>query len=686
MRMNGVKAIGAGLCGVLGLLSTGLAQGQQRESDALEEVTVFGRGRLEEVRDIPQTVTSIDQELLLENTVETTLDNVVRFIPSASPLLAEYGVDLNLSVRGFDVSQIWNGMPLRSVNQSPSLANVERVEVLMGPASVLYGSMEPGGVINIVTKQPLDTFHFASGVDFGSYDAYGGDIDVGGPFSDRVRGRLNLAYDTTGAEFDFYERERTSIAPVISVDLNDATSLILDALYLRTSWPEGVYENSRPVIGTLLPNPDFGPISERFNPAYLPGFTSSVYQSWDLSARLSHEISDTLSLNAAVAYHHDERDDNAIFAGFGFEEDGRTVARFPFIADGETEDYTAHIDLKGELTTGPVRHDYMLGADFAFVDSFTSYLNSDNGIPPIDVYDPVYQPEELAPFTPELVDSRNEVREFAVVDRMRFNEQFTLLLGLRHSDFLNRSNFAPQFDETAWSTQVGLVYQPSSRISWFVSRNESFVPRFELDLNNVPFEPEESLQYEIGAKLDVGSTGLAAGITAFYIEKPNVLAIAPDDPSNRIPAGAVEAQGLELSLQGKPLPGWSLYTGYGYTKTEVTEATEFTVTGAEFGNAPKHTFSVLSNYELQEGALRGLGIHLAYQYMGTRWADAANTLKLPSYSRLDLSASYPVTERVTVSLHGNHLTDEKIYSNAFSPDYTYVGIGRTYTARMRYQF
>jgi iron complex outermembrane receptor protein len=657
-------------------------------ADTLEEVMVFGRGVSEPTRQIPQTVSTFDQSLLLANTTGVTLENVARFVPSASALVAEYGINFFVSVRGFRASQIWNGMTLRTNNQSPALSNVERVEVLMGPASVLYGSMEPGGVFNLVTKQPTRDFLLSASTEIGSYNAFGGAVDVGGPISDRARARLNVSYDTTGAQFDHYRREKTSIAPVIAFDLTDDTLLTVEGHYLRTAWPKGFYENSKPVAGTLEPNPPFGEIPESANPAYVPGISGAVYDSYDLSARLSHAIGEDSSLNAALAYHRNRRDEMSIFSGFGFEPDGRSVARFPYDVVGDADDYTAHVDYKGTLEMGSVRHQYMLGLDYKRYHSRDDQYDATLALDNIDLYLPVYGGENLGPLLLTQYELRSEAREAFVQDRLHIGERLTLLGGARYTRFKDRdaSVAAAQIDNSAVSTQFGVVYEPAPWISLFASRNEAFVPRFIANLTGEPFDPEESLQYEAGAKFDIGATGLTGNVTYYFIEKPNVLAQAPDDPANLIPVGEVQAKGFELSVRGQPAPGWGVYAGYGYNRTEVTEATEFAVTGSEFGNAPRHTFSLISNYEFASGGLRGVSVNGAVQYMGTRWSDAANTLELPAYTRIDLSVAYPLSDKLTVSVHGNHLTDETIYSNAFSPDWVYIGVGRTFTARLRYQY
>jgi iron complex outermembrane receptor protein len=688
--------------------TSGAASESEAPEVSLQEVTVFGRGVRQPVREIPQTVTSIDQELLLKNTAETSLENVVRFIPSASNLLGEYGIGLYINLRGFEASTIWNGMPFRNTNQSPSLSNVERIEVLMGPASVLYGSMEPGGVINIVTKQPKAEFHFAASAQAGSNDILGGDIDVGGPLSDRVRVRLNLSHDQAGAEFDHYRRELLNVAPVLAIDLGPDTLLTLEGQYMRTSYPLGFWENTRPAVGSLLPNPGLGALPGRVNYAYMEDFTNTAYDSTDLSARLSHRFGEATSFNASYNYHMESRHDEAIFAGFDIGSDGRSIDRYPFIVDGDNDEHSFHADVRHELAFGRVRHELMLGTDVFAGDSVDDYLNSDFGLPPIDAYDPDYSFVSAGPFTPEHLDIHSEIKEVAIQDRVRFGDRWALLIGMRYTDFETDSldvfggePAASHFSGSEMSSQLGLVYDLSDRVTLFANRNEAFVPRNELDVNNRPFEPEQSRQTELGAKFDVGDGGLTGNAAVFRIEKPNVLAIAPNDPSARVPIGAVQVRGVELSMQGRLAPHWSLYAGYAYLDSEMEDAGDFNAEGAEFGNTPEHSFSVITHYELQGGPLARLGLNLAYQYMGERWGDTGipddastpdvdetvrNVLRLPSYHRVDLGASYPLGERLTLSVHGNNLLDEGIYANSFGWTYTYVGVGRNYSAQLRYEF
>lgn len=665
------------------------------ESLMLEEVTVFGRGSRASVRDVPQTVNVFTGEML-EIIPGTTVQDVMRFIPSASNLIGDYSFTHNFNIRGFRTAATWNGMlPGIAAPGKIESANVERIEVLMGPAAVLYGAMEPGAVINVVTKQPTKSFRSQLNVQGGSFDTYGADIDVGGPITEGVAARLNASYMDSGAPFDAWALKSLFIAPVITFDVGERTRLTIEGAYRRSSYPEGIFDGRVPVAGTLQPNPN-GDIPLGFNSGYVPGISESKDVWTSGNVRLRHDFSDTFELNAQLTYAKDDLTGPQSFGG-ALAPDERTLGRLIVKGDQGQENYLAAINLTNRFSLGSVQHRLTTGLDYLDYDAATVYEIYTGAVPALDVFEPDYAvpgPTSYFPFF--FYKNSQRVAAAFIQDQVKLGERWTLLAGLRYTDSKSESALnppgqpiidLPDAKAKKWSSQYGVLYQLSNAVMIYANHTTSFQPRDTIvgRDGSIYSTPETAAQYELGTRFDLGASGLTANLALFHIDKPNVRTTDPVDAFYQIDAGEVRSRGVELSVNGTLKAGWTVYGAYAYNQTEVTKSNIPGAEGKHFANAPEHTLALLTRYDFQAGALKGLGLSAAVNYLGDKYADAANALQLPSSTRLDMAAYYRFSDRVEVSLHGNNITDEDIY-NGFSPLMIMRNAGRTYMANVKIDF
>jgi iron complex outermembrane receptor protein len=647
---------------------------QKGESQGiLQEITVFGRGATETVKDVPQTVSVFNADFI-ENVHANVADDIVRFTPNAVPYGWAVPLYTSVVIRGFASSLTWNGMAQRTTNGTLKLANVERVEVLKGPASVLYGSMEPGAVINLVTKRPQQQFEAGGNLQFGSNNERHYDLDIGGPITDRIGARLNVANFETDTPFDHTGVEDLFIAPVVEFKLADRTTLIVDGFYNKADWPNGYTDGRVPLMGALLPNP-LGRIPLRANLQYDTGITAPAgygdlrhpQKDIDANARLSHEFTDSVSMNVALSYHNSQYDREHLFTG-GLAADNRTMSRSYLIDKGyDSSAYIAHADLKWRFETGVLAHETVLGVDYT--DTQYSMLTAFMGVTPIDIFAPVYGTIVLPDPIPFDDQSGNsEVAEAFLQDRVSLG-RFHLLAGGRFSDFQSSDDYVPYegeltrtgIEDQIWSTQFGALYDVNDWLTLFASRNESFVPRLAAIFGRgLIAQPERGLQYELGAKFVLGNSGLTGNVVLFDIDKKDLLVADEAHVGYVVPLGGVNSKGVEVSVEGSPYPGLSIYFGYGYNPTEIEEADANS--GNSFFNVPEHTFSTYLNYKVRSGVLRDLSITTSAQYVGKRWASDANTIEWPSYTRVDLGANYPVTDNFQIGVNVRNLFESTIYS------------------------
>jgi iron complex outermembrane recepter protein len=321
------------------------------------------------LRDIPQSIQIVPQEVLRDRNV-TQINEALENVPGVLPVFG--GSRLNTSdfvIRGFETNAadgnnfLRNGLRESGATPVDLAPNIERIEVLLGPASVLYGLANPGGTINLVTKQPLREPFYAVDATIGSYEFYRGAIDLSGPLNDSrtILYRLNAAYLDRGSFVDFFNANQFSIAPVISFSFGERTRLILEGEYTDRST---FVDPGLPAIGTVLPNPN-GDISRDRN----VGEPDTVFDSriGRLGYRLEHQFSDNWSIQQAFQWRaaNFNSDDSFYVFPASLDADNRTLDRVTQRLIGtDTNVYDFNVNLIGNFSTGSIDHQLVFGVDW----------------------------------------------------------------------------------------------------------------------------------------------------------------------------------------------------------------------------------------------------------------------------------------------------------------------------------
>lgn len=645
-----------------------------------EVITVYGRQQGMTVKDVPQTVSVFDQESF-EIGLFDTVGDALRLVPNAvrsGSSLDMFGDDYLF--RGFAAEQSINGLGFVQTDHPTDLANVERIEVLKGPASVLYGQMEPGGTINVVTKQPLSEFQTEVGVEYGSYDRKRATLDVTGPLSNNVRARLNLAYEDSESHIDFLEQKRLFVAPNITVDLSNKTNLTVEGSYSINEWT--ALNGGTPIEGAIVSNPN-GEYDESFNLAWEDSFTERNSQYTNV--RLTHELTDKIVARASYTYIRNDADFQE-YVGRGFDGDFRTVRRGVYVVkDTYKKDHNVILDITGEVETGALIHKFTAGIDYRTSDAYrpAAAYSTD----PIDLYDPQYGPaallEENLLFS-STTTQEDDVAALFLQDRITVADNLHLLAGLRFIDSSQSQVIDDEsedtIDQTDWTTQLGFIYDLSEAASVYASRSESFVPQQGTTTGQRPLEAEQSTQYEAGVRANIG--GLQANAAIFEIIKGN-MAITPPGFDVEVAEGEARSRGVELSVAGYVSPNWFLTAAYGYTDTEILRSDDPELEENRFAEIPYHTASLQTRYNIT--GIPGFSLGGTASYTGDRFGDDYNTFTAPSYTRIDLGAYYEVSSAIQVDLLVSNVLDEEIFAKA-----AYRGIirepGRTFLARASYTF
>lgn len=631
------------------------------------------------LRDIPQSIQVVPQQVLRDQQVNR-LDDALRNVAGVTQDFNS-GPYLTYRIRGFEALNnnfLRNGLTDPGAGELVELSSVERVEVLKGPASVLFGLGNPGGTINLITKQPLSEPFYDVDATVGNYSFYRGAIDLSEPLNDSktVLYRLNTAYRNSDSFIDFYNSEHFNISPVVSVAIGERTNLILEGDYIDTR--DSGFTPFVPPVGSVLSNPN-GKIPRNRN----VGEPSDEINASLIRAgyRLEHKLSDNWSLRNAFAYNFRDYSDKRTLPG-ELEPDNRTLNRSYRDYHFQSISYTLATNVVGKFSTGSIKHQLLFGIDLnSFENKTPSYR--DTTAASIDIFNPIYgQPRgELSDESRDTTVTKS--LGIYLQERISLTDSFKVLLGGRFDTFDQRSeNFSADTEtsksDSAFSPRLGIVYQPISAISLYASYINSFAAANGLYLFGGSlegaFEPERGRQYEIGVKADLNDR-LSATLAFYDLTRTNVLTEDPDNPDFQIQTGEQNSQGIELSAVGEILPGWNIIGGYAYTDARITEDNTFEP-GNQLPNTPFHAFNLWTSYEIQKGDLQGLGFGLGLFFVGDRAGDLENSYDVPSYLRTDASIFYN-RDRLRVALNFRNLFDIEYFENSSSA--TRVNYGQPFT-------
>ncbi|MBE9156978.1 TonB-dependent siderophore receptor [Nodosilinea sp. LEGE 06152] len=620
------------------------------------------------LRDIPQSIQVVPQQVLQDQQAYR-LDEALRNVPGVTRAFSGPFSVSTFTIRGFTANEnsgnnfLRNGLPDPTAGGVLELPGIEQVEVLRGPASVLFGFGNPGGTINLVTKQPLSEPFYEVEATIGNYDFYRGAIDLSGPLNDSgtVLYRLNSSYRNSGYFVDFFDSEYFGISPVVSFNLNERTSLALDGEFVEVS--SGNYSGV-PLSGILLSNPN-GEIPRNRN--YAEPFSGSNQKISGIGYRLEHQFSDTWTLRNTFRASFRRYYDNYTIPTGGPILDGRTLNRFYREFELNQDTYALTTDFVGSFSTGSIQHEFTVGLD---LNRFTQQSIGSNTATQIDLFNPVYN-QPLGPL--ELIfedDAQRNSLGIYIQDQVILAENLRLLLGLRFDTF--GQDTLDLFADTeinqsgnAFSPRVGIVYQPIPPVSLYASYSRSFAPpSVGTDINRTPFLPERGTQYEFGVKTDL-SDRLSATLAFYDLTRTNVLTTDLIDPRFSVQTGEQRSRGIEFTIGGEILPGWNIIGGYAYTNAEVTQDNTPELIGNQLNNTPRNAFNLWTTYEIQAGDLQGLGLGLGLFFVGDRQGDLANTFKIPSYLRTDAAIFYS-RNRFRAAINFKNLFDVDFFDFALN--------------------
>jgi iron complex outermembrane receptor protein len=585
-------------------------------------------------------------------------------------------------------------------NTRPDIYTVEQVEILKGPASVLYGQGSPGGIVNVVSKLPEADRSSEFALEYGNFDRaqlaadLTGAIDADGRWLYRLIG----VWRESDTQVDFVDEDAIVLAPSITFRPSDDTNITLLANYQATDSDTGA--QFLPIAGTLEPAPNGQRIDSE---VYLgePDFNRYDTETRSLSLLADHQFNATWSIEATARFTEGEADYQQAWPSFiggdrfvrnldgSLYENGRVPRSF-YLSDAESEQTAIDTRLRAAFSTGGIEHEVLMGVQYQDVttDNDISYnyaMGYDFSADPanwddrfwINVFDPVYgsipTSDELLPLF-DAPEANTTDLGFYINDHIRAgNWHFTL--GLRSDDVETDTGTTVQKDD-ALSTSVGVLYEFANGLSPYASYAESFQPVVGTDLiTNEPLAPREGQQYELGFKYQHSQSPSYFTLAWFDIEESNL-----PNP-NSLPSAPTQQEGV-ANIQGFEFEGRLVMADF-FVELNASRLDTEDPNGLRLASVPEDQASAWIGYQPQT-RWRGFKAGLGIRYVGDSW-DGADTIRTPSYTLGDVMLGYRF-DTWDLALNVRNVADKEYLATCLARGDCFPGERRTVVGRATFRF
>jgi iron complex outermembrane receptor protein len=598
--------------------------------------------------DLPQSISIVNKEIITDQQAQR-LSDVMKNVNGIYLATTRGSTQEAFSGRGYSFgsnNMFKNGARVNS-GAMPEVSSLERVEVLKGSAAILYGNVAPGGILNMVTKQPKFKTGGEVSTRAGSNALYKPSFDVYGPISKTIAFRINGTYENAKSYRDVVKSERYYVNPSLLFKLGKRTELLVQGDYL--------HHNFTPDFG--IPSVADSAIAKLPRNRFLG--TNWQYSKTDQSSAgfsLKHQLNDSWTITANGSYQMYKRDY-----------------------------YVGSVDLTGKFKTSFIEHTLLAGvdADRFYTTNYTySLANVKGGIyDTINIYDDTkYTPRTDIPAATELKLGHQPVNRFGAYaqDLISLSSKLKVLVGVRWSyqdskapDTLtfatNVKTMGSDKVDKAFSPRAGIVYKPFEHTSIFASYSNNFVVNTGTDINYKQLDPSIVNQYEVGVKNDFLKGKLSANVTVYRIVNNNLAQTAPflaDGTPNsntniKVLAGETTSDGVELDITAHPLKGLDIIAGYSYNNMRYTKTPDVKgnyVEGQRLVNTPANTANGSAFYNFSpDSKLKGFKLGATVVYIGDRfggWNDTKDPSKpVGSYTK---SRLIPVSGFTTIDLSAGY--------------------------------
>ena len=729
----------------------------QEEAQQLQEVEIIGRRESSyknttsfsgtktatAIRDIPQTINYVTKEVILDQGA-STVNDVVKNVSGVS----QYTTYNDFSIRGFRTTgnrnsgNLLNGMRAQtSLWSASSLANIERVEVIKGPAAALFGNAAPGGIINRVTKKPLLERQHSVSVNTGSWGTLKSYGDFTGPLNESksLLYRLNLGYETTDGYRDLQGRNTLTIAPSFSFIPNEKTRFNVDITYYRL---DGKVDRGQTIFGDA--------------DLYSVPITRSLSATNDflretqinVTLGLTHKITEDLSFNSTYlnsSYSEDLREHNQANSYYMQQGnkintgDQSKILMQALLRERTFRNNSFNNYLNYTFTTGALKHTLLVGYDYFQVEllpgasqltaggyllkngkttttfdpaKINTYVLDANSKPltNVAVFD-LNNPTAgnvMKETNKYIFTSGNTKPSLQTSHGVYLQEQLEIsmvkvLLGLRKEFFVDYTNYKEnneeKIEQQALIPRIGLVVTATDNINFYSTWLKGFEPQSasiqaDPDRYGGPFDPVYSELYEVGVKTDWFQKRLSATASVFKIIQQNSLYPAspavPGKPDLRMQIGEEESNGFEFDLAGEITPNWSILASYAYIDARITKTASNSEKDFDMQrpSTPRHSGNIWTKYIITEGPLKHLGFGAGYNFVTERYGQVgrrANTTVYPGYGLVNAVLYYKINQ-IQLQLNLNNILNKTHWVGGYDKLRSFPGAPRNVNISISYKF
>jgi iron complex outermembrane receptor protein len=651
----------------------------------------------------PLSVQVVTRELMDDRQVVNLKDGVIESVSGVSLGYQYYD---NFIIRGFNANgQFYrNGLRFNSVSELET-SNLQAVEILKGPASMLYGRVEPGGIVNLVTKRPQTTPYYSIQEQAGLFGVTRTTLDMTGPLTDdkTLAYRLNVSYLNRDSFRDFANKENFLVAPVISWSPDESFTLNVEGEFQKSRWVDDGGDLGLPAVGNRPANI---PISRylgdpSITTRYRDGQERAVF-AYDWTYRFIEDW----SVTNRFAYTNVDYPQHITFGWDLNEATGEMQRGLWHMPVANREFLTTNVDLQGKVVTGPLTHKLLAGFDY--FNSRQIFAGVGGGfVPSINIYAPTYDGTGLPPAVDDFFQVRKDKwTGLYAQDQISFwDDRIHILLGGRHdwaeTSIRTRSDSLALADATriliptsANSPLAGLLVQPLPWLSLYGNYTRSYGASNGVS-NNSPLPAQVGVQFEGGVKAELLDGRLTATFAYFDVTKKNITRPVPGTPFVR-PVGEANSNGVEFDLKGRIDENWSVLATYSHIEARFTRDEDRNGTGGLTGkllaSVPRNAANLWVKYEA-DGGWKGLSLGAGVVYVDKRPGDDANTFELPAYARVDTLASYkfkadwlPQAPDLTFQVNVKNLLGTTYYEGSGDRFSIVPGSPRWFLASIRAEF
>lgn len=655
------------------------------------------------ILETPQSISVVTRDQIRARGVQNVAE-ALEYIPSVTiPSFGPNSFFDALKVRGFDAPRYLDGLRLPSdvtTFAAPRIETygLERLEVLKGPSSGLYGASDPGGLINMVSKRPLATPHYSVEGTFGSYDRYQGAFDIGGPVdkNGEVLYRIVGLGRKSNTEVNFVQDNTLFIAPSLTWRPTTDTSFTFLSHYQNID--NKGYQQYVPGQVAFSGNP-LGRIARS---TYLgePNADGFKLEQGAVGYAFEHRFDNSVQFRQNLRYTEATQDLHSIRPE-GMIGNNLVLRSYDYVK-ANTRNLAIDNQFQADFRTGPLTHKVLFGFDYINMRAASEFRVT-YAFPPIDAFNPVYgspvpsYDSLVPPFIKR--DDRQSQAGFYLQDQIKW-DRWTLAVSGRQdvvSTAFTSSGIYPLAgnyarNDSAQTGRVGLNYLFDFGLSPYANYSSSFTPNLGADVSGTTFKPTTGEGGEIGVKYQPLGSNLLLTAAYFDTRQKNVLTANPLNPFFNTQTDAVRVRGFELEGKGNVTREFEVIAAYSNLDPRVTASIAGNV-GKVMMNTARQQASLWAKYTWYDGPLAGFGLGAGVRYVGETFGNATNTLLVPDYTVIDAAISYdfgylrPDLRGLTAQVNARNLTDRYYVASCFTGlPYCALGNGRTVLGTLRYSW